>query len=598
MSFTPISITSMSIPKSLMEFAHNNKINPKFVDFEIISFQTFLKREHDTDFITVDDISCITENDIKNLNTTITQEYNIILKPAPISNSTINLALSVNALKTKIMLSIKRGSIFNEEAHTIETLKKLIWYEKLKVDFLIDIFEENLEKQLKKVLQLISYEKAISKDIRFTLGLALDPTLPRDTKLEKLYEAKDKDSLLYGVENGELIARYTLSKNGLSGRNCHGKLIPPISPKTIDKKPILDDTVEERIAEDFIEYFAKSNGYVVFENTKLRISQTLKLQEANFKTTANIDTENDNTDISVHIAHSKGDDEDAIGSGVAIDVKDLSVDGSIAGNVTIIAESVNIDAQTHRESKMNVKGTATVKLHRGDLTTQDAIIDTVESGRVTASKSVTVREVLGGAIIAPVIKVTELLSNAVLIASELIEVENIKGNDNKLIIDPNAIETYHSEIQEIKDKIEKETKELNLKKSDLDTKITEHLAKSDRMKTFQKKITQAKKDGKTPMKQDIIRVKQFKRDLDKLYLQKEDLKQEDSKILELETKFDQIANKDLFAKIKSKTLYDGHTQIIFVNVKTREEISFLPEGNIDTISLVLDEENNRVISTD
>ncbi|MFT5661334.1 MAG: hypothetical protein ACI9TV_001980 [Sulfurimonas sp.] len=597
MSFELINVTSESISKSLIEFARNNKINPKQLDFELISFKTLLKREKDIELSILEDTDAITEDDIKNVNTTIFQEYTITIKPLVKKVPTINIALSANTLKTKTIVTIKQGSVFNKQTHTLEALKEHIWHKKLKVGFLIDLFEANLEKQLHKLLQIIPYDKALKKDLKFTLGIALDPTLPRDAKLERLYETKDKDSLVNGVQGGELIARYILPKNGVSGRNCHGKIIAPQNPKILAKKPTIEDSVEEKTFENFIEYFALINGYVVFQNSNLKISQTIKLQEANFKTSANIDTE-DNTDISVRIAHAKSESEDAIGSGVAMDVKELNVDGSIAANVNIAAQNINIDAQTHKKSKMTVLETATIKLHRGDLTAKDAHIEILESGKVTATNSVSIGKMLGGIVIAPIVHIGEVLANTTIIASELIEIKSITGEHNKLIIDPDAIASYHNEIELLKKKIEEATKELKNKKSDLNTKIQEHSAKTDRIKTFQKRVVSATKSGKTPMKQDIIRVKQFKKDSDKLHLEKESLAKEESAITVLELERDKLCNKDLYAKIKSKTFYDGHTQVVFVDVKTKEEINFLPHGNIDIISLVLDADGKRVISTD
>jgi len=92
--------------------------------------------------------------------------------------------------------------------------------------------------------------------------------------------------------------------------------------------------VEKEHAE-YIEYFASDNGYVVFANNELRISKTLKLEGADFKSSATIDAGDDQRDISVHIQHKKSHSEDAIGSGVRIDVKELNVEGSVGSNVTI-----------------------------------------------------------------------------------------------------------------------------------------------------------------------------------------------------------------------------------------------------------------------
>ena len=98
------------------------------------------------------------------------------------------------------------------------------------------------------------------------------------------------------------------------------------------------------------------------------------------------------------------------------------------------------------------------------------------------------------------------------------------------------------------------------------------------------------------MKQDVIRVKQFKKDSQKLSLEKEQLKEFDLLIIDLEKELDKLCNKDLYAKIKSNTTYDGHTKVIFVNIKTKEELFYIPQGQAAEISLTLNAENERVIT--
>lgn len=64
---------------------------------------------------------------------------------------------------------------------------------------------------------------------------------------------------------------------------------------------------------------------------------------------------------------------------------------------------------------------------------------------------------------------------------------------------------------------------------------------------------------------------------------------------ESNAEIEKIQNKDLHAKIVSRSEYDGHSKVIFVNMKTKEEILIMPEGKIETISLVLNDKGERVI---
>lgn len=116
------------------------------------------------------------------------------------------------------------------------------------------------------------------------------------------------------------------------------------------------------------------------------------------------------------------------------------------------------------------------------------------------------------------------------------------------------------------------------------------------MKIFQKRVLEASKIGKSPMKQDILRIKQFKKDSQKLALEKESFIEKEKEITNLEEELDKLFNKDLYAKVKSNTLYNGHTKVIFVNLKTKEEVFVIPQGKVEEISLVLNSQNERIIS--
>ena len=596
MSFKPVQVISDSIPNSLLAFAKKNSIHPKKLDFELISHQTLLQSIKSSATKVVETVSA---SHFRNASLNIIQKYTINIIPLVDIDKKLLLSFSASPSKIKASINIKKGSVFTDSPSQLKDLKNEIWKKKLKAGFLIDIFEDNLDTQLNKLLKIVPFNQALPKELKFTVAAGFLPTEPVDGCLQKIYEEKiaESDNLISTVKKNELIATYTIAKKATVGRTCDGKAIEAKKPKLIDKQPNIDDTITEKTSEDSIEYFASVDGYPEYNNNNLTISDTVSLQEANFKSTALIDSGNDDVSVSVKIQHNKSHNEDAIGSGVNIDVKELSVDGSIASNVTIETESLNVDAQTHKKSKMQVKDTANIKLHRGDLDAKDAFIDVLENGKVTASNSATIKQMLGGVVIAPTVKVGEVLSNTTIIASELIEIKSILGEHNKLVIDPDSIANYHNEIEEIQNQIKQKQEDYDEAKENLEKRSQEHSSQLDRIKTFKERVDKAVKSGKKPMKQDLIRVKQYKKEADKLSLEKENLSPQKDIITSLELELDKLCNKDLYAKIKSNTVYDGHTKVVFVNVKTREEISFVPEGRVSEIFLTLDENNERVIST-
>jgi len=597
MLFKPFEQISKSIPQSFQKLSQDKNIDIKDIDFELLSYETFIKRENDEEYQAIQNTDEITLNDIANEETYISQEYSIKIKPKVASKNDLQISLAADKYKTKAQLTIKAGSVFLKELHSVKSLQRGIWKHKLKAGMLIGVFEENLEKKLQKLLRSVPYDKPIQKDITFIVAGAKTPIPPVDSKLEKIYEEKQSDGIVSGVKEGELIAIYTPEKYGVNGRSCSGKFIMPRKPKIIDPKPAIDETLTIKRDKNQIKYYANINGYVVFANNTLAISQDLKLHGASFKTASNIHAKEADNDISVHIAHQKCYTEDAIGSGVNVEVKNLNVDGSVASNVNITTENLNIDAQTHKNSKMEVAQTAKIKLHRGDLKTKEAVIEILESGKIEASESAKIGKTLGGTIIAPEVEIEEMMSNTTVIASRFIRIRSITGENNTLIIDPDSMDAYHNEIEEIKEKIANKKEKLEKEKKSLQEKIKEHASQIDRIKTFKKRILKATQEGKTPMKQDVIRVKQYKKDSEKLQVQKSEI-ENNTMVEALEERLNAICTIDLQAKIKSNTYYDGHTKVIFINPDTREELSFIPEGKNPIIKLSLDEENNRIISVE
>ena len=595
MLFRAVEKNTNSIPKTLLEFSKAKNIELKFLDFDISSFATFLTQEGSEPYKIESDLSLA---QLQDPTLEITQTYTINIIPMIKRDESVSLSLAANKSKLRAAITVKKGSVFKKSTTLLKDLKNDIWKKKLRAGFLIDIFEDNLDTQLQKLLNIVPYSQALEKDLKFTVASGLIPDEPIDAKLEKFYEKKNVESksLISGIDKGELVATYTLPKSGTQGRACNGKFIPIQEASIIDKQPTIDGSIREDNLGHAIEYYAQVDGYPVVSKDKLFISNNLQLSEATFKSTAVIDSGNKDLDISVNINHDKTHNEDAIGSGVKIDVKELNVDGSIASNVHIATDSLNVDAQTHSKSTMAVQDKATIKLHRGNLTAKIADIDILESGKVTATESVTIRQMLGGTVIAPVVKVDEVLANTTIIASELIEVKSILGEHNKLIIDPDSIQSYHDRVQLLKDSIE--AKKISLKEEikNFEKKTQDHHAKIDRIKVFQKRVLDATKAGKTPMKQDILRVKQFKKDSDRLTLEKERFPERETEITNDEAELYRLCNKDLYAKIKSNTIYDGHTKVIFVNILTREELFIIPKGKSEEIFLKLNEDNERVIS--
>ncbi len=589
MSFTPVVRVSRNVFKTLNEFAQERGLETKLLDFELLSYETLLKSSEDDVYKVLEATQILCEDLLIDPLVSIIQEYKIRIfsKSSVKAISTINLTLASDKYKIKAIATLGVGTSFAGHKGVLKELRDAVWKKKLLAGFFIDFFEPNLVNQLKKLIGLVGFNKPLTKEIKFSVALGINPQMPVDAKLVPLYlEKKNEKNLIDPVEANAKILRYFKPQSGMDGRACDAKYIKVREPREIDVKPLFDETISAVEEQTQICYFAKENGYVVCENGVYMISKKLVLERANFKSSANIDAGVDRN-ISVYIGGNQKSFEDAIGSGVKIDVRDLNVEGSVGANVKINTDELSIGSQTHKKSKMEVANTANIKVHKGDLHANEANIEILEVGKVTAKTIITIKQMLGGEAIAPIVKVDEVLSNCVIIASERIEIGSINGDGIKLIIDPHSMESYHQQLETLQESLKSLSATIRLEKEAFEKDAKEHAAGIVRIKKFQQRIMQAQKAGDAPMKQDIIRIKQFKKIAEELKLRAQKIEDSEAKFERLEIEQERLYEQDLHAKIVHHGVYDGRTQISFVNPKTQEKVLATPVGAHETISLVI-----------
>jgi hypothetical protein len=589
MSFTPVVRVSRNVLKTINEFAQERELDPKLLDFELLSYETLMRSSTDEEYKVLESSQILCEDFLLDPLVSIVQEYQIriFLKGSLRVISTINLSLASDKHRIKAVATFGVGTVLVGHKGVLKELRDALWKKKLLGGFFIDFFEANLVNQLKKLVSLIGFNKPLAKEIKFSVASGINPQPPVDAKILKIYlEYQIENNLIHPIETGTNILRYIKPKAGIDGRGCDAKYIKVREPRVIDLKPLFDETIYEVEGESENLYYAKDNGYVECENGVYKISKKLILGHASFKSSAKIDA-GEERDISVHIGGKQQDFDDAIGSGVKIDVRDLNVEGSVGSNVKISANDLTIEAQTHSKSKLDVANVANIKLHKGDLHANEANIEILEIGKVTAKTIINIRQMLGGEAIAPIVRVDEVLSNCIITASELIEIGNINGAGVKLIIDPSSMESYHKQIEEIKRRLKTLSINIRLQKEEIEKDQKEHAAGVERVRKFQHKIIQAQKAGREPAKQDLIRIRQYKKTAEELKLRETKIVEAELELERLEIEQERLYKQDLHAKIVHHGVYDGHTQISFIDPKTLEKVVATPVGERETITVVI-----------
>ena len=596
--FTPFTKTSIDVMVTIKEAAKDRNIKKEEIDFDLLSVETLIISPKHKEWTIIDEPleKIFDEKTLRSESLHIRQEYQINIRPYKTNNFFNNIEINIasNKVKSKIVATFKKGSIFPCDKNLAKLLKKEINYRKLRLGILIGHFEKNLNSTLIKLTKALKCQTPLSKDIRIIIAESPGATLAIDDAIIPHYEKKQKEkkSFIDGVDANELIFEYIKPKNGKNGRSTKGDYIISLAPKINYANYKADDkTIRIKDSAKSVKYYSKVDGYVKNSSGLISISKDIAIKAATFRDTGSIDTGEDK-DISVHI-NNKNSSDDAVGSGVSIDVKELDVQGTVGSNAKVKANELSVGEQTHRNSQLEAVENAKVHLHRGKLKAKTAEIEILENGTVEADE-VYVKKMLGGEIIGHRVIVEELTSNTIVIASEYIEIHKISGDHNKLIINPNKIKAYHEKVQNIRENVKIKKNTIRERKKEYEEKLSQHHKRVDRIKVFQKRVLMAVKAKKAPNKSDMIRIKQYKNDALALKEEVEYIKEKEKEITSINNTLENLYEAELHANIINKAKYDGRTQVIFVDTKTFKEYTMTPEGIYEKLFLEKDGDNKKI----
>jgi len=590
--FTPFIKASTNITQTLNQAAQDRKIKKSEVDFDLLEVETLTQLGESKEFTSIKEALEKTYDKSMLLNESlfVRQEYQIRIRPYEVDKKLGDVKLEVgsNKAKSKVVATFKKGSVFPCDINLAKLLKREINRKKLRLGLLIGHFEAGLNATLIKLAKAVKCGSPLSKDVKIVIAQSPGAFFAKNDSIILHYEKNEdtKKNLIDGVDSGVLIFEYVKPKIGRDGRSCSGEYITVPQPQIKYANYVPDkETVSIKEDEDSIKYYSKIDGYVKNSGGVISISREMTIKSASFRDTGSIET-GENKDISINISN-KNNLDDAVGSGVNIDVKELNVEGTIGSHAKVKANELNVGEQTHRNSQLEAVENAKVHLHRGNLKAKTAEIDILENGTIQAD-DVYVKKMLGGEIIGHRVVVDEITSNTIIIASESIEIKTISGHHNKLIIDPDKIESFHEKVEAFKKELKEKSYEFREINTEYEKKVSEHQGQLDRIKVFQKRILAASKTGKTPNKADVIRVRQYKSEAEKLSAESISIKAKEDEINVLSTELEKLYEAELHAKIIYKGAYDGQTKVMFVDLKTSKEYAVVPDGVCEKIVLVKD----------
>lgn len=598
-AFTPIIKISENVTRDLLNAANDRGISADSLDFDLLSYETYFKGTVDDEWQLLkgnDLLAQTTETEIRSAVFLLRQEYEIRIRPfQPHPYLNLRCSVATDKLKTKAIISIDPSSVIPLKKGIQEWLKEEILRKQLRHGLMIGICSANLDQEINRLLVKLQKEGPLKAPYRLPIGDFFPPTLPIDDKILLHYkELKKNNSMIEGIQPGDLLLEYVFPKHGRDGRGCDGRHIAVNEPNIKYATYIQIDEETIRAEEDggSIRFFSKVSGFLQRKKGVFTISQELQLESADFKNTASIETGADK-EVSLKIKK-KVANEDAVGVGVNIDVQKLDVSGTVGGNAKIQACEVTIGAQTHKQSQINVTEVANIHLHRGNLKAREANIDVLETGKVEAD-IVRVKKMVGGEIIAREIHIDLLYSNARITALESIEIQKIEGDGNNLIINPHSIDAYHEKIETLDQEIRDKTSRLQQESKEFIARQISFKDKNSRIKQIQQRIIDAQKSGSTPMKADLVRIQQYKSEAETLKNTSAKLAEQEEHLHTLQAELDKLYEADLHAVVTHHGIHNGHNRVIFIDPKTAQEYATTPSGKVTHIRLRKEGEDKRLL---
>ncbi len=608
----PVIVRTSNVAKELMGVSANYKVPVSKLDFRLLSVQTFTKltvdgKEEEWEELTSDEVFELHNEKTVMLNEQfeIKQVYEIEIfsKEEVESNlSSLQLSVGANSQLTKVYLTIKAGSKVTYYDDLEKDLVLEIQKRKLRANLTINIFDEVMHAELSNVIAKIRVagEMEFKEKEVFLISEGIDPVQTISDDLILHYEHKqdqesEKDKVDYSkrgyllsVTPGEVLIEYIKPKPGESGRNCRGEFLKPPEP-IVKHEPTFNvtDKIKVVVGDDNITYVAQDGGYVVFENNTYDIRQDVDVSEISFKTTGSIESTLD-ADISINVKE-KDVLKDAIGMGMDVEVNEINIEGNIGPNAKVKANKAMVEGQTHKTSKVYAHE-AQINIHKGFISGDEIKITRLEHGIVEAN-TVTISQAMGGKIIANEVYIDILASHVKIEAAHKIEIQRLKGEENKLIIDPVvmkreniSLESNEEQLNEAKAHIKEVENEIS-KQSKIVKDNTHAFNEIKRL------LIGYKKKGVKMPSAFVKKYKQFQAMFEHLENLKKELEDKNDRYNALTQKHRSFQNDIFDARVINHDRWRGHNEVIFRLIEPKLEVNFLPPNatKIEVLGLAKEE---------
>ncbi len=565
------------VAKTLKEYAANHKTSLNRIDFDLVEYETQYKN---ADVQEWESVTGETENRLRDREflldpqLQLRQMYQIAIYKRSKPRKPLPVKIGANKTKTKVVAVVEKKVKLHYSKKLQTAIEESIQKQMLINGYLIGIWE--LKSHLREFFDVLEEAgtMAFAQRQYLPVSSAIPPVETVDGKLEYLYreDFSDEDifgrkdykkrGFAFGVKEGEPIIRYIKPKAGKNGRDCKGTFIQVPEPKEGELPDFnISDDIKREESEEAISFIAKKSGFVALEeNNTFDIKRYMEVESIDFKATGDI---NVGIDKDVHLIVNGLDDmKDSVGQGIEVVAKEINIkQGTVGSGAVLHADKLNIAGITHQNSKV-YGDDVTINVHNGFAAGKTVYVKRLEGG-VIEGETVVVEQAVGGEIKGQKIKIEALTSNSLIYASNVIEVTELKGEDNIFTIDPFLVKGLREQIEEL-------TKEKNRYEIARDD-IREELQKKRKIlkgseavaKQIRQRIQEDKeKDVKTPASY-LEKIRKLKALIKSVRLLDEEVMLLNEEIERCQTELDIKQSIVFNAKVINKKDWKGYNTVAF-----------------------------------
>ncbi len=587
--FQKLVLWSEDVDKDLEKIALSYNISIKELDFNILSYKTLYKQGNVPKYqelSPIDESKFFSLETLTNPNIDIKQKINIeVFKKRKNKKLPIKMGIGGNKSLTKIILKIPAQGNITFTDTLLSDIMEHIDKRKAKLGILLGFGHDRYKDKVKALVSDIQINGKVSEDYMITICQGFDVVDQNNGELILHYEKNKSDStdnknidhanrdFMQTVQNGDLVIEVHKSREGKIGRDCKGNVINFSHVE-------LSHDLNVVVSEDFIVkeegnkiyYYAAKDGFI-YESSKqhYEIKDELVVDEISFKATGSIDAGEQNN-IKVNIEGKDGL-VDTIGSGMKIESAEVKTNGNVGSGAEVIADKVEIGGQTHQSSKIIAKD-VNIHLHKGYVSGDIVHINILENGTVEANVAY-INKVSGGKVVAKEIYFKEVLSNVNAYASQYIEIDSLRGDGNKFIIDPKSQKDFKEQVEKLEDSIQTTQQKIKLTTKKIKALRRKIQNERENVEQIHQTVKELKERNTNVPLSLMNKLRENQKNIKEHNLLLKELKDDKIAIETFENDLKEMINSVFSAKVVNKSVWKEFNEVKFKVVEPPIEVAHL-----------------------